>query len=360
MYQLKKNECFHNSFCLCERLKKKSAYFVIPRLKNILVSSLDAIKFPVEKELQAFEPYFKSIMKSKVPLLSIITNYIYRRKGKQIRPLLVFLSAGLNGGITQGTYVAAGMIELLHTATLIHDDVVDEAYERRGSFSINALWRSKIAVLAGDFLLSRGLQIAIETNEFELLRNMSDAVKEMSEGELLQIERSRKMNVDEETYYEIIRKKTATLIASCLLNGAHSAKASKEALEAMHQYGINLGMAFQIKDDIFDYQAKGILGKPIGNDIKENKLTLPIIYALSKVDNQERKEVLGLLRKSKRSSEAVKKVIDFATINGGVDYAISKMNSFKDMAISALGHFSDSPFKKSLEVMAQFIVDRKS
>lgn len=330
------------------------------RTKKLPVSSLDSIKLPVEKDLQAFEPYFKSIMKSKVPLLSIITNYIYRKKGKQIRPLLVFLSAGLNGQINQATFVAAGMIELLHTATLMHDDVVDEAYERRGSFSINALWRSKIAVLTGDFLLSRGLQIGLETNEYELLRNMSDAVKEMSEGELLQIERSRKMNVDEETYYEIIRKKTATLIASCLLNGAQSVRANKKAMEAMYEYGINLGMAFQMKDDIFDYQTKGILGKPIGNDIKENKLTLPIIYALSKVGRQEKNDVLRLLKKSKRSSDVVKKVIDFTIANGGVDYAIKEMNSFKDKAIIALNYFPDSAYKKSLEEMAQFIVDRKS
>jgi octaprenyl-diphosphate synthase len=324
------------------------------------VSNLNTIKIPVDNELKAFEPYFKSIMKSKVPLLSIITNYIYRKKGKQVRPMLVYLSAGLNGGITPSTQVAAGMIELLHTATLIHDDVVDEAYERRGSFSINALWRSKIAVLVGDYLLSRGLLLAIGTNEFELLRNMSNAVKEMSEGELIQIERSRKMNIDEETYYEIIRKKTATLIASCLVNGAQSAGAGQEAKDNIFEYGINLGMAFQIKDDIFDYQSKGILGKPIGNDIKENKLTLPIIYALSKVDKKEQKTILGLLRKSKRSSKAVEEVISFAKKHNGVDYAIGKMNEFRDNAKKSLEFFPESPYRKSLELMADFIVERKS
>lgn len=322
--------------------------------------NLNIIKKPVENDLSAFEPYFKSIMSSKVPLLQTITNYIYRRKGKQVRPLLVYLSAGLNGSINDSTKVAAAMIELLHTATLIHDDVVDEAYERRGSFSINALWRSKISVLVGDFLLSKGLLLAIETNQFELLRNMSNAVQEMSEGELIQIERSRKMNIDEETYYEIIKKKTATLIASCLVNGAQSANATDEAKKAIYEYGINLGMAFQIKDDIFDYQAKGILGKPIGNDIKENKLTLPLIYSLSKVDSKTKKRILELLRKSKRSSKAVEQVIGFAKEHGGVDYAIEKMNEFKNNATKSLEFFSKSDYRDSLEMMAEFIVERNS
>jgi octaprenyl-diphosphate synthase len=324
------------------------------------VLSLNTIKKPVENDLSLFEPYFRDIMKSKVPLLSTITNYIYRRKGKQVRPLLVFLSAQLNGGVTQSTYVAAGMIELLHTATLIHDDVVDEAYERRGSFSINALWRSKIAVLVGDYLLSKGLLLAVETNQFEMLRRMSDAVRDMSEGELIQIERSRKMNVDEETYFDIIRKKTATLIASCLVNGAISANASDEALNAMYDYGINLGLAFQLKDDIFDYEAKGIIGKPTGNDIKENKLTLPIIYALTKVSKSEQRNILGLIRKSKRSSSAVDSVIAFANEHGGVDYAKSMMIDYKERAIRALDFYPESPSKAALTQMADFIINRNS
>jgi octaprenyl-diphosphate synthase len=324
------------------------------------VLNLNSIKSPVEKELALFEPYFRDIMKSKVPLLGIITNYIYRRKGKQVRPLLVFLSSGLNGKITDATYVAAGMIELLHTATLIHDDVVDEAYERRSSFSINALWRSKVAVLVGDYLLSKGLLLAIETNEFELLRNMSIAVKEMSEGELLQIERSRKMNIDESTYFEIIRKKTATLLASCAVNGAQAAGANKEAIEKIHDFGINLGMAFQLKDDIFDYQAKGIIGKPTGNDIKENKLTLPIIYALSKVDKSKQREMLKELKKSKRNPDSVKKVIQFAKEQGGVDYAIEKMNEYTAKAKEALNYFPPSLYRDSLVNLSDFIVSRKS
>ncbi|NHB67977.1 polyprenyl synthetase family protein [Perlabentimonas gracilis] len=298
-------------------------------------------------------------MSSKVPLLSTITNYIYRRKGKQVRPLLVFLSAGMNGSIGESTFVAAGMIELLHTATLIHDDVVDEANERRGSFSINALWRSKIAVLVGDFLLSKGLLLAIETNEFELLRNMSNAVKEMSEGELLQIERSRKMNIDEETYFDIIHKKTATLIASCLVNGAVSVGAEQANVERMYEFGVNLGLAFQIKDDIFDYQAKGALGKPTGNDIKENKLTLPLIHALSNADRSTRKAILSKLRKSKRSQKAVEEVIQFANEYGGIDYATQKMNEYKDKAIAALESFPESIYRDALVDMANFVVNRK-
>jgi len=323
------------------------------------LSSLNSIKKPVENELKAFEPYFRKIMSSKVPLLSIITNHIYRRKGKQVRPLLVFLSAGMNGSITEATFVAAGMIELLHTATLIHDDVVDEANERRGSFSINALWRSKIAVLVGDFLLSKGLLLAIETNEFELLRNMSHAVKEMSEGELLQIERSRRMNIDEETYFDIIHKKTATLIASCLVNGAVSVGAEQAMIDKMYEYGVNLGLAFQIKDDIFDYQAKGALGKPTGNDIKENKLTLPLIYALSRVDKVKKRRMLSQLRKSKRSQQAVEEVIRFANEYGGIEYATDRMNEYKDKAIAALKPFPESIYRDALIDMANFVVNRK-
>lgn len=323
------------------------------------MSHLNSIKKPVANELKAFEPYFNKIMSSKVPLLSTITNYIYRRKGKQVRPLLVFLSAGMNGSIGESTFVAAGMIELLHTATLIHDDVVDEANERRGSFSINALWRSKIAVLVGDFLLSKGLLLAIETNEFELLRNMSNAVKEMSEGELLQIERSRKMNIDEETYFDIIHKKTATLIASCLVNGAVSVGAEQANVDRMYEFGVNLGLAFQIKDDIFDYQAKGALGKPTGNDIKENKLTLPLIHALSNADRSTRKAILSRLRKSKRSQKAVEEVIQFANEYGGIDYATQKMNEYKDKAIAALESFPESIYRDALVDMANFVVNRK-
>ncbi len=319
----------------------------------------NSIKKPVAKEMKKFEGYFGSVMKSKVPLLGIITNYIYRRKGKQIRPLIVFLTSAINGGITQSTYVAASMIELLHTATLIHDDVVDEAYERRGSFSINALWRSKIAVLVGDFLLSKGLLIAVENDEFELLKHMSKAVKEMSEGELMQIERSRKMDIDEETYFEIIRKKTATLIASCAINGAQAANASPEQLENMYKFGENLGIAFQIKDDIFDYEPQGIIGKPTGNDIKENKLTLPIIYALTRVGKAEQVKIRSLLRKSKHSAKAVDEIIQFTRTNGGVEYASEKMHSYAQKSRVILDTYPNSPYKESLNNLIDYIVTRK-
>lgn len=320
--------------------------------------TLSSIKKPVAKEVKEFESYFHKVMSSKVPLLSTITNYIYRRKGKQIRPVLVFLSAGLNGGISESTFVAAGMIELLHTATLMHDDVVDEAYERRGSFSINALWRSKIAVLVGDYLLSKGLLLAVETSEFELLRNMSTAVKEMSEGELMQVERSRKMDIDEKIYFDIIQKKTAALIAACLVNGAVSARALPSDVEKMYDYGVNLGLAFQIKDDLFDYQSKGFLGKPTGNDIKENKLTLPLIYALAQVDASTKKRILSLLRKSKRDHSLVQQVIDFAEQQGGIAYAEQKMDYFVGMAKKAIESYPDSDYKNSLIHMADFMVSR--
>lgn len=322
------------------------------------MSKLDEIKRPIEHDVNDFEPFFKKSMSSKVPLLDVITNYLYRRKGKQLRPMIVFLSAGLNGKISQSTYVAAGMIELLHTATLIHDDVVDEAYERRGFFSINALWRSKIAVLVGDYMLSRGLLLAIEKNEIELLRIMSEAVKDMSEGELLQIERSRKMDIDEETYYEIIKKKTASLLASCAANGASSVGSSPEAIQQMKDFGQYLGMAFQIKDDLFDYQPKGIIGKPTGNDIKEKKLTLPLIYSLSKSNSKEQSEILKLVRNSKKNPKAVERVIEFVQKKGGLEYTEKKMLEFKSKALEVLALYPESEFRSSLEKLTEYIVER--
>lgn len=319
----------------------------------------NSIREPVAKEMQKFEVYFGDVMSSKVPLLKTITNYIYRRKGKQIRPQLVFLSSGLNGDINHSTYVAAAMIELLHTATLMHDDVVDEAYERRGAFSINALWRSKIAVLAGDFLLSKGLLIAVENNEYELLKHISKAVQEMSEGELMQIDQSRKMNVDEETYFEIIRKKTATLIAACAVTGAQAAGATSEQQEKMYRFGESLGLAFQIKDDIFDYEAKNLIGKPTGNDIKEHKLTLPLIHALSKVSPKEQTRIRALMRKSKHSQKAVEEVIQFTIENGGIDYATEIMNQYANRAHELLGTYPSSEYKQSLANLVDYTIKRK-
>lgn len=322
------------------------------------MSKLDQIKKPVEKELDDFEPFFRKTMSSKVALLDVITNYIIRRKGKQLRPLIVFLSASLNGKIGQSTYVAAGMIELLHTASLIHDDVVDEAYERRGFFSINALWRSKIAVLVGDYLLSKGLLIAIEKNELELLRIMSEAVREMSEGELIQIEHSNKMDITEEIYYDIIQKKTASLIASCAANGACSVGATPEVVQQMKDFGTYMGMAFQIRDDLFDFQPKGLIGKPTGNDIKEKKLTLPLIYSLTKVSKREQSNILKLVRESKKNSKAVEKVVEFVRVNGGIEYTTIKMNEYRDKAKQILSLFPESECRLSLEMLTDYVTER--
>lgn len=318
---------------------------------------LDQIKEPISSHLNDFEPFFRKNMGSDIKLLDLIINYIVRRKGKQLRPMLVFLSAGACGQINKSTYVAAGMIELLHTATLVHDDVVDEAYERRGFFSINALWRSKVAVLVGDFILSRGLLVAIENNQVEMLRVISSAVKEMSEGELLQIERSRKMNIDEETYYDIIAKKTASLIASCCANGAISANATKDMVDRLYQFGKYLGMAFQIRDDLFDYQPSGLIGKPTGNDIKEHKLTLPLIYVLSKSNPLERRRIIRLINGGKKANIA--EIVDFAKEKGGIDYAKNKMFEFRDNAKQTLEIFPDSVYKKSLVLLADYMVNRE-
>lgn len=328
--------------------------------KPYTMSPLSTISQPVSKEMLAFEPYFRESIRSKVPLLSIITNYLYRRKGKQLRPLLVFLSAGATGGITQSTYVGAAMIELLHTATLMHDDVVDEAYERRGGFSINALWRSKIAVLAGDFLLSKGLLMGLETGEHQLLRNMSHAVKEMSQGELQQIELTRRMNTDEATYFEIIRMKTATLLASCCVNGACSSGAPSGVVATMEAFGLNIGMAFQLRDDMLDYLPKGLLGKPTGNDVRERKLTLPLIHALSLCSPVDNKRIRALVRRSKRSSKALRQVIEFATEHGGVYYTQSVMEGYKQKALDNLAQLgTTNQYTDALAELANYITLRE-
>jgi len=319
---------------------------------------LEAIKQPVDEELKKFEPFFRKNMGSNIRFLDLITNYIYRNKGKQLRPIIVFLSAGLNGKICQSTYVAAGMIELLQTATLIHDDVVDESFERRGAFSINALWRSKVAVLVGDFLLSKGLLVAVQNKEYELLEVMSNAVREMSEGELLQIEHSRKMDINEEAYYDIIRKKTAYLIASCCENGAISAGADSDSIRRMHEFGINLGMAFQIRDDLFDYQPKGLVGKPNGNDIKEKKLTLPLIYALREAPAAEGRKVLREIRSRSKSSVTISTVVKFTNEYGGISYATGQMLNFKQQAQEVLNSFPDSDYRQSLMLLTDYVTDR--
>jgi len=324
------------------------------------MESINIIKAPITEELKKFEPFFQGTLKSKVPLLQLITNYIYRQKGKQIRPMVVFLTAKLNGVLNESSYYAASFIELLHTATLIHDDVVDEAYERRGFFSINALWRNKVSVLIGDFMLSKGMLLAIEHNEFDLLRIVSNAVREMSEGELLQIEKARKLNITKEVYFEIIRKKTATLLAACAASGASSVKSSPEIIENMRLFGEYLGIAFQIKDDIFDYQAKGILGKPTANDIKEKKMTLPLIHVLSKVSASERKKILSIISKSNKKNEEINFVIQFVIENGGLEYAEEMMTSYKNKALKILEQYPESDEKRSLVELTIYTTERKS
>jgi len=298
-------------------------------------------------------------MKSPVPLLNLITNYILRRKGKQIRPILVFLSAKTVGTTNESTYVAASLIELLHTATLVHDDVVDDAMERRGFLSINALWRSKIAVLLGDFLLAKGLLLAVKHKQFDLLEIVSDAVKEMSEGELLQIQKTRKLNITEEEYFEIITKKTATLLAACTASGARSVSDNTEQIEKMKQIGINLGIAFQIKDDLFDYEKTNFIGKPIGNDIKEKKLTLPVIAALKNAPSGEARNIIRLINRKASKRNTYDTIYQFVHQYKGLEYAQNKMQDFKQKALDLLAEFPSSEARDSFADLIEYIVSRR-
>jgi len=323
------------------------------------VSRLEDIRKPVGAEMKEFEKHFRQSMKSNIPFLNLITNYILRRKGKQVRPLFVFLSAGINGEISPSTYNAASFIELLHTATLIHDDVVDESYERRGVFSINALWRSKIAVLLGDYLLSRGLLLSVQNKEYELLEYVSEAVREISEGELLQLHKSRKLNINKEDYFDIIRKKTATLIAACCACGAWSSTRDRDVANKFHQFGEKVGMAFQIKDDLFDYQRKGIIGKPTGNDIKEKKFTLPLIHALERSSEGQKKEILRMIRRHNNNSSKVQEIIAFAVSNGGIEYSENKMLELRDGALGMLVDLPETKYKSSLVQLVNYVVERK-
>ncbi|WP_069659337.1 polyprenyl synthetase family protein [Arcticibacter eurypsychrophilus] len=322
------------------------------------MSKLDEIKKPIENELESFEDKFKSSMKSSVPLLDRITHYIVKRKGKQIRPIFVFFSASLCGGITEATHRGAALVELLHTATLVHDDVVDASYERRGFFSVNALWKNKIAVLVGDYLLAKGLLLSIDNNDFQLLKIVSSAVKLMSEGELLQIEKARRLDISEEIYYEVIRQKTASLIASCCSCGAASAGADDIVVEKMRLFGEKIGMAFQIKDDLFDFGTDDV-GKPLGIDIKEKKLTLPLIYALNKVSKAERQRIINLVKNHNEDKVKVEEVISFVRNNGGLAYAEMQMLRFQDEAFEVLNTFPDHPSKIALEQVVRFTTERK-
>lgn len=320
---------------------------------------LEDIKAPIAREMEDFELKFRASMKTKVLLLDKIMGYIVKRKGKQMRPMFVFLSAGTAGSINESTFRGASLIELLHTATLVHDDVVDEANYRRGFFSINALWKNKVAVLVGDFLLSRGLLLSVEHNDFQLLRIVSNAVKEMSEGELLQIEKSRKLDITEDVYYDIIRQKTASLIASCCAVGASSSGASPEIVERMRLFGEKIGMAFQIKDDLFDYGDDEI-GKPVGIDIKEKKMTLPLIYALSKTGWMEKRRIISIIKNESAKPRKVKEVIAFVKQSGGLEYAVKRMNNYHQEAIALMADFPDSSYKDSLLKLVQFTIDRKN
>jgi len=319
---------------------------------------LDQIKAPIADELKQFEKYFRGAMKSRVMLLDQIMKYLIKRKGKQMRPMFVLLSANLCGGIQPPTYRGAALIELLHTATLVHDDVVDDSDERRGFFSLNALWKNKISVLIGDFLLSRGLLMSLEHDDFQLLKITSNAVQLMAEGELLQIEKARKLNVDEAVYFEIIRQKTASLIASCCEVGAASVTDDKEVHEKMRLMGEKIGMAFQIRDDLFDYGTADV-GKPLGIDIKEKKMTLPLIHVLNKATWAERRKVINTVRRHNTNKEKVNWVINYVKENGGLEYSTEVMNRYLDEAMTILEEFPDSPSKQSLRDLVEFSVKRK-
>ncbi|MEN3324636.1 polyprenyl synthetase family protein [Mariniflexile soesokkakense] len=321
---------------------------------------VEQIKQPIGFEMDLFEQKFLLSMSSKVALLNRITTYIVNRKGKQMRPMFVFLVAKMvsNGEVSERTYRGASVIELIHTATLVHDDVVDDSNRRRGFFSVNALWKNKIAVLIGDYLLSKGLLLSIDNNDFDLLKIISIAVREMSEGELLQIEKARKLDITETVYYEIIRQKTATLIAACCSLGAASVKPESVHVEAMRKFGELIGMAFQIKDDLFDYSEDQI-GKPTGIDIKEQKMTLPLIYVLNQANNNDKKWLINSIKNHNKDTKRVKEVIAFVKNNGGLDYAISKMKTFQEEALQILKTYPNSDYRNSLELMVNYVIDRK-
>lgn len=322
------------------------------------MTSLKEIKAPVEQHILEFDKRFKLSMRSSVPLLDRVTAYLVKRKGKQIRPLFVFLTAQTCGEINDRTYRAASLIELLHTATLIHDDVVDDSNKRRGYFSLNALWQNKISVLIGDFLLSKGLLLSLDNNDFEFLRIVSEATREMSEGELLQIEKARRLDIQEDIYFEIIRKKTASLIASCCAAGASSAGADEELIKKMHLFGELTGIAFQIKDDLFDYNKSFITGKPTGIDIKEKKMTLPLIYTLNNASWIEKRRIINTVKNHNQNKELVVKLMQKVRESGGIEYAEKRMFEYRDKALSILEGLPESPALNSLRNLVLFTTER--
>jgi octaprenyl-diphosphate synthase len=326
----------------------------------VIMKVVATIRLPIEKEMEMFEKKFSSSMSSKVSLLNRITHYVVNRKGKQMRPMFVFLIAKMNnnGVVNERTYRGASVIELIHTATLVHDDVVDDSSRRRGFFSINALWKNKIAVLVGDYLLSKGLLLSIDNGDFDLLKIISVAVREMSEGELLQIEKARNLDITEAIYFEIIRQKTATLIAACCAMGAKSVNASEDEVERMRHFGELIGIAFQIKDDLFDYGEEAI-GKPTGIDIKEQKMTLPLIYAVNNASSKEKKWLINSVKNKNFDKKRVKEVIQFVKEKGGLEYAVSQMITYQQKALKILEGYPTSQFKESLVTMVNYVIERK-
>ncbi len=315
---------------------------------------------PVESELSYFEPYFKKSTKSSIPFLDTVMNYILRRKGKQMRPILVFLSAKLNGTFNERTYHAALTVELLHTATLVHDDVVDESYQRRGFFSVNAIWKNKIAVLVGDFILAKGLLWSIEHKDYDILNFISAAVRDMSEGEILQIQKARKLDITEEVYFEIIRKKTASLMATSAAVGTCSVTEDAEIIERMRLFGEYAGIAFQIKDDLFDFQKSNLLGKPTGNDLNEKKITLPLIFALNQGTADEKKSILNIVRKMSKTSSDLNKVTKYISSKGGFEYAEKVMEEYHQKALMQLAIYPDSEYKRALTAFVEYITTREN
>lgn len=309
--------------------------------------------------MNVFEDKFKSSLKTRVPLLDKIMHYIIKRKGKQMRPMFVFLCAKIFNNTKESTYTAASLIELLHTATLVHDDVIDEANFRRGVFSINALWKNKVSVLVGDFLLSRGLLLAVEKEEFALLKIVSKAVKEMSEGELLQIEKTRRLNITEDIYFDIIRKKTAALISACCESGAASSGTSEENINLMKEFGEKVGIAFQIKDDLFDYTQSPLIGKPTGLDIREKKMTLPLIYTLNNISKQEKRFIINTIKNDSKNSKKIERIILLVKKTKGLEFAENKMNDYYNEALGLLEKIKDSEAKKSLIELVKYVVKRQ-
>ncbi len=327
------------------------------KLVHYSMLSINEIKKPIAADIDVFEEKFKSSMHSSVPLLDRITHYIVKRKGKQIRPMFVFFSSSACGGISEATHRAASLVELLHTASLVHDDVVDNSYQRRGFFSINALWKNKIAVLVGDYLLSKGLLLSLEHDDFQVLKIVSEAVRQMSEGELLQMEKVRRMDIDEKIYYEVIRQKTASLIAACCAAGAAAANADAETVEKMRLFGEKTGIAFQIKDDMFDFGTDDV-GKPLGIDIKEKKMTLPLIYALNTTNGTEKKRIINLVKNHNNDVDKIAQIIKFVKDSGGLQYADSQMKKYQEEAFEILNTMPDGDARRGLEQLVRFTTER--